>query len=1401
MNKTKITLKNILALLLSLCLTAASAAPAFADSSVYVIDSAEDLLDLQQKCALNSFSRGKSFVLGCDIDMQGAAIGSIMSFSGVLDGCGHSISGFSLSDDNFSCALFGYIEKGAIVRNLRIEAQICPESSCDYTAGLAAVNMGSIVNCSFSGLIRAGKTAGGIAAVNAEGGRIESCSCSADIESLSNAGGICGKNQGTVKDCSFSGRLNADSTWVDRGGPDISDPDSFQPGDPTGRNLGGIAGSSRGRIEGCVNDGTVGYMRSGENVGGIAGLSSGYIGDCVNNGRVSGKDDVGGIAGQMLPYIDYSAGRSFSGDIDSLQSITDKTLEDIDALTDTLTEGLSSLSSEADNVIDSADSAADSLDKTTEKNIDSANRLLDRLDYLEDELPDALDHMSEALRYGRHLSTELDDIREQLADTQIIGDGYLSDINDNRLVLESTAGGSLSASKLSPRAGELVTVYIKPDKGFSLRALSRSTTDSSGELPVDISGLNGKYSFTMPEDNVLISAEFGKDTAYYPVTSAGGSIIVKESKDRLWITVLPQPGYECTAISAGAEALAGSSFSGIVSAPVPEDTGEAVIVRAEFEYRGIGLPVTAPALSVSGSALLVCSSSAGGSLLCSEVSARPGDQVLFTMVPAEGYIPAAISIDAEDMSSSLSDGRLKYTLPEDASGIIRAEAEFSPVIVSIKSNFGGNAAYTTRGSSVIISAQPDTGRSAELACVKDSSGASIDVNPEGTDKWSFKAVPGEQYTAEISFSAVKNTVSAKDAYGDLKEQRGAMENFMSEAELIMNGIKDLLTGDNGMPVDLRSLSPEDITALEDLAAELAKSAGDCLDSTSQAAGDIKDLAVLAAAMSRTAELPDTDALNKALENAADYISKMSRELEKAADKGSDILRRQGKNEKLQVEGFDDDLRNSTDDLKDSLSRMNDIINTLSKDLDLRSENLKKDLQSGSDRLADVLRGISERTDSIRDVIDQGSLYTDRSAERPSDSRAARTVDCSNYGTVDGCKNTGGIAGAMDVEPLSGELDKENRGLTGDAYAVLSSCSNYGHISIKNSNGAGIAGLNSLGLISGCFSAGSVSGKQADCLGGIAGSSSACIKDCSSMTVLDGKQYIGGIAGKAEKVSGCLSMARISEDARRRGAILGAADSSSQNSYLGPSASAVSRNYFVSTGTQGIDGASYSSSAEPVSYEQMLAMKNAPEDFSLLKLICLDENMNVLLQKDIQYGQKFELPESSDMPARWEGIIPELADGNVVLTAADPELSKVLESSASIDGRPAGLAGGSFGEDAVLDIKAADEGSLPPLPAKGEPGFYKVSLYAPGKFVPGDIRLYAGEAEKIRAYRLSDAGDAWEEIPSEKQGSYVQLHMEHSSETYCLLAEKHKTSALGTAAGAAAAAGAAILLGKKKRKAQ
>ena len=100
----------------------------------------------------------------------------------------------------------------------------------------------------------------------------------------------------------------------------------------TATDTGGIAGYSSGAIASSTNYAAVGYQHIGYNVGGVVGRSSGQILACSNEGAVCGRKDVGGIAGQMEPYVRTQVSASqlsrIQSQIKELDSLVKKAVND-----------------------------------------------------------------------------------------------------------------------------------------------------------------------------------------------------------------------------------------------------------------------------------------------------------------------------------------------------------------------------------------------------------------------------------------------------------------------------------------------------------------------------------------------------------------------------------------------------------------------------------------------------------------------------------------------------------------------------------------------------------------------------------------------------------------------------------------------------------------------------------------------------------------------------------------------------------------------------------------------------------------------------------------------------------------------------------------------------------------
>lgn len=341
-----------------------------ADYITIEISSESDLYQLAEDCRVDSWSKGKYVVLTTDVMLQDNSNLSIPTFSGIFDGAGHRITNLHLLENGSVQGLFRYLEQGGEIRNLSVEGRVAPDGSKSQVGGIVGINYGLIYNCIFSGTVEGDNEVGGIAGVNASTGEIRKSISHANIIGNHSSGGIAGINHGILNNCSNTGEINTHSTEVTYELGDIT-MESFEDMNATSNisahtDSGGIAGLSDGKIYYCTNSGTIGYTHVGYNTGGIVGrLSQGYLQNCTNTGHVLGRKDVGGIAGQMEPFLEI---QYLNDRLSELDKEMDYTIDLLDQLHNDVRGYGTQASSLAKNVttnLRNVSSAAGSLTSTT----------------------------------------------------------------------------------------------------------------------------------------------------------------------------------------------------------------------------------------------------------------------------------------------------------------------------------------------------------------------------------------------------------------------------------------------------------------------------------------------------------------------------------------------------------------------------------------------------------------------------------------------------------------------------------------------------------------------------------------------------------------------------------------------------------------------------------------------------------------------------------------------------------------------------------------------------------------------------------------------------------------------------------------------------------------------------
>ena len=180
----------------------------------------------------NTANKGASALLTADIDLSGSEwTAGISGFSGVFNGQGHIISGFSLTQTNAATgagyALFAKTTTAARILNVGLDAASVTaykKARRGYidiqTAALVGINNGGIFNCFVSNstvTVRSKSTPKSGVLCGSNAGSIENCfvinSEVLDKSNKTHLGGIAGENTGTVKSVySVNVRISTTST-------------------------------------------------------------------------------------------------------------------------------------------------------------------------------------------------------------------------------------------------------------------------------------------------------------------------------------------------------------------------------------------------------------------------------------------------------------------------------------------------------------------------------------------------------------------------------------------------------------------------------------------------------------------------------------------------------------------------------------------------------------------------------------------------------------------------------------------------------------------------------------------------------------------------------------------------------------------------------------------------------------------------------------------------------------------------------------------------------------------------------------------------------------------------------------------------------------------------------------
>lgn len=273
--KKSVLLKIILVLIVSVSAFGQYSGGTGEPDDPYQIATAADLILLGE----TPEDYGTHFILTSDIDLDPNLLGGKVfdraviapdvrdtesgfqgaPFTGIFDGGGRTIANLTIVAGDSQPGLFGWLDVGTRVTNLRIVDADIVRLEMGVAGMLAACNDGLVANCYASGRVSGHIEVGGM--VGSNSGSIICCYTAGSVDAIKGIGGLVGRNRGRVDNsystASVSGRVlvaglvgdNDTGGFVSNSysiGVVSDTPLDVSPDEPQG--MGGLVGRNRGHV-------------------------------------------------------------------------------------------------------------------------------------------------------------------------------------------------------------------------------------------------------------------------------------------------------------------------------------------------------------------------------------------------------------------------------------------------------------------------------------------------------------------------------------------------------------------------------------------------------------------------------------------------------------------------------------------------------------------------------------------------------------------------------------------------------------------------------------------------------------------------------------------------------------------------------------------------------------------------------------------------------------------------------------------------------------------------------------------------------------------------------------------------------------------------------------------------
>jgi len=323
--------------------------------------------------------------------------------------------------------------------------------------------------------------------------------------------------------------------------------------------------------------------------------------------------------------------------------------------------------------------------------------------------------------------------------------------------INAATNGSVSASTVSAKENDVVTLTVNPNADYALDTLTVKDAANNAVTCRAVSGKANTYSFKMPASNVTIAASF-KD-AMYNVTiasSSNGSVSVNPDKYVKGATVT----------------LDIAPFNRFELDTLTVTSGEKEL---EVKQNGDNYTFVMPAADVNVKATfkkieyaLTIADTVNGTVTAEKETYIEGAGVKLTVKPASGYSLEKLTVKSgsNEIETTKTSNVYSFTMP---AGAVSVEATFVKTMrkVTIAETTHGTVTADKKdsvavGETVTLTVKPDNGYALSTLTVKSGS-SDVEVKQDGST-YTF-TMPNAAVNVEVSFTARTISVTTKAAPG------------------------------------------------------------------------------------------------------------------------------------------------------------------------------------------------------------------------------------------------------------------------------------------------------------------------------------------------------------------------------------------------------------------------------------------------------------------------------------------------------------------------------------------------------------------------------------------------------------------------------------------------------------